>query len=337
VLKYDTAMKVLTTVLTTANLSNPNSHYFGYLTKDIDTGKVLIATSKSLSSPTTMRYPVVSINPETGYSTSSLGYWNDGSTYGWYNYSYNMEQNVRNGYIEGPYYSVSSSSGGRINRLMPGTGGMTTIATISTSSLPFPSTTNYLYTGKYDLQTAPKPSWKSTCYYYSQGSSLVDFDVNTWKVNGFNMVANTTTMPGITRFYPGQFEYWGGRHLQTVKISANKWALLISVPHHPGKAYVCCLGISGVRPGIALPGGRNINLNWDGLCWMSFNNLIPNLFNPGPLVLDKNGNARASIDINPLAPPKNGFGMPVWIGVAVLDAKAPDGVAYLPDTYVIRI
>ena len=35
--------------------------------------------------------------------------------------------------------------------------------------------------------------------------------------------------------------------------------------------------------------------------------------------------------------PKTGFGLPFWIAVVVLDPKAPSGVAYAPDTYVIRI
>ena len=31
------------------------------------------------------------------------------------------------------------------------------------------------------------------------------------------------------------------------------------------------------------------------------------------------------------------LGMPIWLAMAVLDPAAPCGIAYLPDTYVMRI
>lgn len=337
VLKYDTAANVVSTVITTLDVPNPNSHYFYYSGVDIDTGKVWVTTGKSMTSPTTMRYPIITINPEDGYNPANVGLWNDGSVYGFNRGTYSPRMNHRNGNIEGQYYSKSSTGALNFYRSTPGSGGMTTIASITTG-MPFPST-QYTYTGKFDLQTAAKPRWLGSTYYSGTtgGSALLNIDVGTWTVNSFEIVASPTTMPGINNYYPGQFDFLGGRHLQTVKISPNKWAVLISVPHLPGMPYVAVLGLSGVRPGIPLPSGRNININWDTLVFLSLNNGIPNLWNPGPLKLNANGEARASIDINPLNPPKGGFGFPVWIAVAVLDPKAPDAIAYLPDTYVIRL
>ena len=337
VLKYDTAAKTLSTILTSLTFTPPYSTTFGYLTKDIDSGKVLGACYRYMTTPSTMKYPVWSLNPEDGYNVANLGLWNDGSAYGWYPYSYNFEQNVHNGYFQGPYYSVSTS-GGRVYQLMPGSAGMTTLTSIANAAMPFPGSTNYLYTGKFDLQTASKPSWKCSAYYYSKGSGFVDFDAATWAVNSSSVVATSLTQPGKTSFYSGQFDFWGGRHLQTVKVSANKWAVLVSVPHLPGKKYAMAATFAGVRPGILLPkSGRNINMNWDTLMYLTLTNQIPNLWNPGPLTLDANGNARGSVDINPLKPPKDGFGIALWIGVVVMDPAAPDGVAYCPDTYVMRI
>jgi hypothetical protein len=332
-LKYDLASSTLTTLLTTASLPNPSSHYFGYVGKDIDTGKVMIATSKSVTSPTTIRYPVITINPEDGYNPANVGYWNDGSVYGWYNYSYNLEQNVKNGYIEGPYYSASSATA-RINQLMPGSGGMTTIASISTG-LPFPST-QYLYTGKYDLQTSAKPKWMCSEYYYSQGAAILDIDVGSWTVNTFDMLITTANSP-YTRFYAGQFEFLGGRHIQTVSTSANQWSILLSVPHHPGKAYAMMAGVTGVRPGIPLADGRNLNINFDAVGYVTLNNLLPGIWNPGPGILGKAGEARGALDLSGLPVPKSGLGIPLWIAVVVLDPKAPGGIAYAPDTYVMRL
>ena len=335
VMKYDVASSTLSTVITTLNINPPSSHYFGYLTKDVDSGKVLVATSKSVTSPTTMRYPVVSLNPEDGYNPAGLGFWNDGSVYGWYNYTYNLEQNVKNGALEGPYYSGTGTAGARINQLLPGSGSMTTITTMT--GLPF-SGSNYLYTSKYDLQTAAKPQWLCPAYYYSTGAALLNVDVGTWTVNTFEMMISTATS-SYTRFYTGQFEYLGGRHIQTVADAKvkNKWDILLSVPHLPKMPYVLAAGASGVRPGIPLADGRNINLNFDVVVYVTLSNLLPGIWNPGPGILDGNGEAKASLDLSALPIPSTGIGQPIWIVMGVLDPKAPSGFAYLPDTYVMRL
>jgi hypothetical protein len=72
----------------------------------------------------------------------------------------------------------------------------------------------------------------------------------------------------------------------------------------------------------------------DQFTGLSAQGLLRPFFDPGPQQLDANGLAVGHIDLGWL--PKLG-GVPMWIAVAVLDAGAPNGVAYLPDTYVFRI
>ena len=95
--------------------------------------------------------------------------------------------------------------------------------------------------------------------------------------------------------------------------------------------------LSGVRPGVALPDGRRINLRIDEATRLTLGNLVPAVFSPGSLVLNARGEARGTLDLTSLNPPPGGFGVPLWIALAVLDANAPCGIRYLPDTYVMRI
>ena len=111
----------------------------------------------------------------------------------------------------------------------------------------------------------------------------------------------------------------------------------LGVPQHLNKAYVLVAGMSGVRPGVSLADGRNINLNPDVICFATLSNLLQPFFNPGPLELDALGEAKGVLDLSSLPIPKNGLGMPLWIAMAVLDPLAPCGMAYLPDTYVMRL
>jgi hypothetical protein len=330
VYKYDRVAGTTSTVITTTQAGI--YEYFYNIDRDIDSGKVLISGGRSQTSPTTMRYAVHTISPEGGYNPASFGDWNDGSVYGWYNYSRGVEQNVRNGNLERPYYR-----GYRVYQLKPGSASMTTIATIPTTSLPY--TTFYGYSGKFDLQTAKDPEYILNGYYSSRGAWAVHYDVNTWTYKSTDTFMTTVTHPQYRYFYNYQFEFYQGRNIQTVadpKV-ANKWDILLSVPHLPKMPYVLAAGASGVRPGIALPDGRNINLNFDVVVFTTVNNLLPGIWNGGPGVLDANGEAKGSLDLSAFPIPATGVGQPLWIVMAVLDPKAPSGFAYLPDTYVMRL
>ena len=125
--------------------------------------------------------------------------------------------------------------------------------------------------------------------------------------------------------------------MQTLKAGPSRWDILISCPRSAGYPYALAAGLSGVRPGIHLADGRRINLVADALTSLTLRNRLPGIFHPGTLMLDANGEARGLIDLSSLKPPPGGFGIPLWIALAVLDPKAPTGIKYLPDTYVMRI
>ena len=226
VYKYDRATAAVSTVVTTTQVGI--YEYFYNIDRDIDSGKILISGGRSMTSPTTMRYAVHTLNPEDGYNPANFADWNDGSVYGWYNYSRGVEQNVKNGYLERPYYN-----GTRVYQLQPGSASMTTISTISNTNFPY--TTNYGYSGKFDLQTAANPEYLLNCYYSTRGMWVIHYDVNTWSYASTDVMMTSLTHPQYNYYYNYQFEFLGGRHIQTVADpkTKNKWDIRLSVPHLP--------------------------------------------------------------------------------------------------------
>ena len=116
-------------------------------------------------------------------------------------------------------------------------------------------------------------------------------------------------------------------------MGSGKWDVLISCPSFPNRSYIIALGRSGIRPGVKLPDGRKIYLVPDDLTLPTLNNHLKPFFDAGPLKLDGSGCAMASLNVSSL--PK--LGIPIWIAVIVMDAQAPNGIAYIPDTYVMRL
>ena len=110
---------------------------------------MLIADYLSVSFPIKMRFPVWTLNPEDGYNGSNVGTWNDGSVYGWKPVYKAINQNVRNGFLERPYYR-----GYYVYQLQPGSVGMKT-TTISRAN--FPGGGGTFFSGKFDQQTAARP------------------------------------------------------------------------------------------------------------------------------------------------------------------------------------
>ena len=115
---------------------------------------------------------------------------------------------------------------------------------------------------------------------------------------------------------------------------SRQWNIHISCPDFPGNDYALLLSASGYRPGIKLPDNRTVHLNYDDLFKLSSRNMLKPFFDPGPLKLDAKGEAVGTIDLRALPPKLN---IPVWMALAVLDPQAPNGIAYLPDTYVMRL
>jgi hypothetical protein len=326
VLMLDRSTNTVGTIITSLSLGM--REVFWRCGADIDTGKLLITGSRSQTSPTTMHCAVHTLDPEDGYRVASHGFWNDGSVYGWGN-GYSITQNVKNGYLETP-----GMSGKQILQLRPGSGGRTTIASIWNGHFP-----SYVrgYSGKFDLQTAANPIYRFNTYDELVGMWILNYDVNTWTYTGYDTLMTPRTNPEYRYFYNYEFEFYQGRHIQTVETGNDRWDVRISVPHLPNKGYVAGLSATGVRPAIPLMSGRTINLAFDVVLLMTANNLLMPYWNPGPLVLNGQGEATATLDLSGLSLPANGLGVPLWIGVVVLDLAAPDGIAYIPDTYVIRI
>jgi hypothetical protein len=94
------------------------------------------------------------------------------------------------------------------------------------------------------------------------------------------------------------------------------------------------VGASGVRPGARLPDGRTIRINADTLVQLSLADALRPFFDPGPGRLTFNGEAGGKLDLRGLPPTG---GMPIWIAAAVLDPRAPGGIAFIPDTFVFRV
>jgi len=314
----------LTTIF--SSLSTGDSYLYAYgLGKNMDTGNYLM----NGRSPT-MYYAVWDVADDGTFTTFAGG---PSPAYGWYGYYANMQQNFDTGSIEGKY-------GRTLYRLKKGALSRTTLWNLGYG----PNHNMDSYSSVFDLQSAAsKKIWGSGYYYHQITSpttvswyacSVYQIDpVPPYGVIGTSLDPNNTAGLRYTRYTYGM-DFYRGRHIQTVKKGTGKWDLNISCPKFPNKAYVAAVSMAGYRPPIPLPSGRKIYLVPDILTGLSLGNLLKPFFDAGPGTLDAGGEAKGSLDLSTL--PKLG-GVPIWIAVAVLDAAAPDGMAYLPDTYVFRI
>jgi len=310
--RYD---RTVTTILTSAALGR-RAYLHGALTTNIDSGNLLVSDLTYQSSPPA-RYPVLEIAPD-----GTVQSWSTGGNFGWYG-CWQMPQNHRTGDIEGPYQ-------GHVFRLRPGNSSRTTLSTIHIASAPVSAQRNY----KLDLQTAPQLRFVGTPYTFQGGyrTWIGRIDRTTGALTSIHV-----TGIGARNAYWYDFDFYRGRHIQTLKTHKDRWMILLSCPRFPGRAYCLGASLSGVRPGIPLSGGRRININPDPILAATLQNQLPGLWNPGPGVLDRNGEARGLLDLTPLKLPPGGAGIPLWIAMVVLDPRVPGGVAYLPDTFVMRL
>jgi hypothetical protein len=117
-----------------------------------------------------------------------------------------------------------------------------------------------------------------------------------------------------------------------VRTGARSWDIRFNFPTSPGQAYVAAAGMLGVDPGIPLGDGRRIWANPGPLLYLTTLNLIPAVFNPGPLVLDAKGHARGVIDLTAL-PPR---GLTIHRVAVVLDPHAPLGLGFITEPVPFR-
>jgi len=324
VMKIDRTSLAVTTLLTSLNLPVKRYSGFSQLGRDIHTGRLMIGGWQDKVPPPGWDFPVWTLDPESGYPLGSLRYWNDGSVHGWPWAGYAFEQNVANGCLEGLGDQVRY-----VHQLKPGSSGLTTLAAVT----GYPNA-QIMHGARFDLQTAARPRYLLGGFYYPRGAWLLQFDVKTWALTTFDTVLTTAQYR-----YPYLYwqDFYRGRHIQTVRTGRDRWTIRLSCPRHPNLSYVLVASLSGLRPGVPIGDGRRINLNPDTITYVTLHGLMPAIWSMGPGRLDARGEARGFLDVSSLWRPANGWGIPVWIAMAVVDPNAPTGLAYLPDTYVMRL
>jgi len=314
-LKADRA-GTLTTVLSTASLGHP-AFLDRSVERNIDTGHFLVSDGMSRTSPTTLNNPIHEVAADGTVTT-----WSTGGKYGWIG-SHAMPQDHGSGAIEGPHDRY-------LFQVKPGTTSRTILATLRVGTALAVNFHNF----KFDLQSAAAKRWVGTPS--TPGGGFTSWIAHLDRSGSASSI-HVSGLPAGKAVRDNDFAFYRGNHIASLKTGKNRWDLLLSCPRSPGRAYAIAASISGVRPAAPLPDGRRINLVPDAITTATLNNWLPGIWNPGPLILDANGEARGFLDLSSLPVPPGGIGMPVWIAMAVLDPGAPWGVKYLPDTIVIRI
>ena len=316
------AGRTLSTLFSSVNLGAPSLTCYG-VGKNMDTGNYLFNPYYSNYS----YYAVFDVAPDGTFTTFGGGAVS--SMYGWYGIYSNIEQDHDTGDIIGNYSYLYRLKKGAPNR-----------TTVYYHGYPG-GFSKSSYSCNLDLQSAAKRRAVITGYvlnstpstHYTAAVMYLDLDPPYGSI-GVNLDPNWNGPQVTYQRYAYGCDFYRGRHIQTVKTAPGKWNLYISCPQFPNKGYAAAISSAGYRPPIPLPSGRKIHLVPDDFTILSLRNWLQPYFNPGPLVLDAGGEAKGSIDISRL-PPLGGI--PIWIAVAVIDAAAPDGIAYLPDTYVMRL
>lgn len=310
-MKFDAA-GTASTIWTTTQLGRA-AVLNGVVQMNPDTGNYLVCDGYS-STSTLTRYPVLDIGDD-----GSMFVWSTGGRYGW-NGVYDAPFDLRTGELLG----IASR---RILRLTPGTDRRTTVGILN----GFPTTDN-IRQSRFDLQSAAAPRWVSFGYATNR-TAPAPFESYICYVDRQTHTVTSISLTPKFMVTDYDFVFWRGRHVQTVRTAPRQWDVRLSVPAFPGKPYALAMTAFGTRPGVSLPDGRTILINPDTFTFLTLGNLIRPVFDPGPLVLDQNGEATGRLDMSLLPT----FGWPFWLQLVVLDPAAPGGIAYIPDPYVIRL
>jgi hypothetical protein len=317
VMKVSGVGGILTTVFGIGHLPGAEKMNIGV---NMDTGNYLVSAFRFLGSP---QYPHTVLDVAEGGTWTTFA----GATYGWDSTGANLQQDFDTGAIVGQADNC-------LYRLMPGAATRTTLALLTAAS-GFALENGSLF----DLQSAAAPRIVASGHVTTLiGSRVCDkpavFTIDArppYACTGINADPHDRT--GCQVNLSRGFGFYRGRHIQTVKIGTGRWQVHLSCSDYPGKAYVLVLSAVGYRPGVTLPDGRQIHLNLDLLSVLSLQNALRPLFDPGPLTLGPTGAATAQIDVSSLPP----VDVPIWMALGVLDPKAPCGLAFLPDTCVLRL
>lgn len=338
IFKIDAARRLTTVLSTIRDLGEPGQ-LSAALGRNIDSGNYLLSAIGS--SPPARHDWVhgvldVDVNHDGKWTTFSNG---GGHTlpnsaypgFGWFQDCGRLRQDYATGALRTVGYF------GTVLELKPG---KTPRTTLYVCGAPVDWYHVYPAEGLPDLQSAARPRYVAPAYLDRfPTAGMVDgflaVDQATYFATGnpcFPRTSPQTTYPAI--YQPYVFEPYRGRQIASVKTGAARWTLRFSLPSHPNQRYVAAAGISGVRPPLRLPDGRRIWLHFDDVTRLTLAGVSKPYFDSGPGVLDANGEAQGVLDLGALGPTG---GLPVWIALLVLDPNAPLGIAYIPDTQVIRV
>jgi hypothetical protein len=142
--------------------------------------------------------------------------------------------------------------------------------------------------------------------------------------------AVTSVVLTETTATPWEVTFHRGRNLASIKTAPGRYDVRLSFPGAASKAYAIGLSLTGVRPGVVLADNRVISLAPDVFTVLTVANLLPGMWDPGPLVLDAGGEATARLDVSGLPT----AGLSVWCIALVLDRGA---IVTIADPILLRL
>jgi len=323
ILKVDNLGTTINTFFSSTNLGWQGSTTMYSIDNDIDTGNYHVKVYNS-NSANNVRYGFLTVSQDGSKFTT----WSTGGSYGLYTSSY--DGNVRD-WSTGNYVTKYSQT---LYELTPGTNSRTTLWNIG-----YPGGMSLYYACRSDLRSAPDFRLVFGAYHLRTNSQNQTYYAPTVGMVDMKTYASTFTvcdpqgLTAPTNNYPYCFDFYQGRHVQTVKIGPKKWQLRFSCPQYALKRYVAAISLTGYKPAIPLADGRKINLAFDFYTQMSLYGLLKPFFDPGPQILDGGGEAQGTLDFSLLP----SVDIPIWIALVVVDPAAPSGIAYLPDTIAFRM
>lgn len=125
-----------------------------------------------------------------------------------------------------------------------------------------------------------------------------------------------------------------GRDIHSIRVGATHWAVGITIPSQAKQPWVAGFGVSGVRPGVALPDGRTIPLVVDAVTRAALAGTLSSIVSATTGTLDAEGGTRLFVDLSRTSLPP---GVVLHVVVAVLDPAAPLGIALITDPHPIAL
>lgn len=154
--------------------------------------------------------------------------------------------------------------------------------------------------------------------------------------------------PTVTRIWQNQFtlpaETPGTeiiplfeRDLVTIRSGKATWAVSInpSVPALAGKPFVIAASLSGARPPVVLPDGREIYLHPDAITRSTLAGPMPPFLTGNIGILSATGRGLAGLDFSSAGTALNG--LTVHLAGVILDPGAPSGIAWVLDPWAFRV